>query len=151
MYYFRRFVDMRYEDAVAATKAALKRHRFAILAEIDMRQALRKHFAIDFRPYLIISACNPQLAHRAIRADEEIGSILLCNVVVHQRTNGRVEISAADPAASVGTINDVELSWIVRELRSMVQQVIDDVEAGSASGRFLHARNEADRQLAQLP
>jgi uncharacterized protein (DUF302 family) len=128
MYYFSRFVNMNFEDAVAATKEALQRHRFSILAEIDMRKALKEHLAVDFRPYLIISAYNPQLADRAIRADEEIGSILLCNVVVHQQADGGVEISVTDPAASIGTINNVELISVARDLRFLVQQAMDDIE-----------------------
>jgi uncharacterized protein (DUF302 family) len=105
---------MNFEDAVITTKQALKRHHLAVLAEIDMGKALRRNLAVGFRPYLILSACSPQLALRSIQADNEIGSILLCNVVVQQHRDGRVEISAADPAATIGTTNHVDLMWVAR-------------------------------------
>jgi uncharacterized protein (DUF302 family) len=146
MHYFSNSTDMSFEDAVAATKEALKRHHLAILAEIDLRKAFSRHLAVDFRPYLILSACSPQLAYRAIQADDEIGSILPCNVVVQQHRDGRVEISAADPAATIGTINHVDLIRISRDLRTLVQQVIDEVESWPKSGHAL--RKEANRELA---
>jgi len=145
MHYFSKSGDMSFEDAVAATTEALKRHHFVILAEIDLRKAFSRYLAVDFRPYLILSACSPQLAHRAIQADNEIGSVLPCNVVVQQHRSGRVEISAADPAAMIGTINHVDLIWISRELRTLVQQVIDEVESWPKSGNALR---KEDRELA---
>lgn len=120
MYYFSKSTNMSFEDAVATSREVLKRHQFTILAEIDLRKTLRRHLAVNFRPYIILSACSPQLARRAIEADDAIGSILLCNVVVQQHRDGHVEISAADPAATIGTINHVELMWVARELRSMI-------------------------------
>ena len=97
MYYFSNSTDMSFDDAVASTRQALKRHHFAIVAEIDLGEVLRRQLAVDFRPYVIISACSPQLVPQTIEADNEIGSILLCNLVVQQHRDGRVEISVADP------------------------------------------------------
>jgi uncharacterized protein (DUF302 family) len=136
MYNFSKSTNMSFEDAVATAREVLKRHHFAVLAEIDLRKALRRDLAVDFRPYTILSAYSPQLAHRAIQADDEIGSILLCNVVVQQHRDGRVEISAADPSATIGTINHVDLIWGARDLRSMVQQVVDDIESRPMSRRL---------------
>ena len=99
MYYLSNSTDMSFEEAVALIRDALKRHHFAILAEIDLSKVVRKQLAVDFRPYVIISACSPQSVPQAIEADNEIGSILLCNLVVQQHGDGRVEISVADPAA----------------------------------------------------
>ena len=76
MYYFSNSTDMNFDDAVASTKEALKRHHFAILAEIDLGKVLRRQLAVDFRPYVIISACSPQLVPQTIEADNEIGSTL---------------------------------------------------------------------------
>jgi uncharacterized protein (DUF302 family) len=127
MYYFSNSTDMSFDDAVASTREALKRHQFAILAEIDLGKVLRRQLAVDFRPYVIISACSPQLVPQAIEADSGIGSILLCNVVVQQHRDGRVEISVADPAATIGTINNIELISVARKLRFLIQQVIDSI------------------------
>lgn len=129
MYYFSNSTDMSFDDAVATTREALKRHHFAILAEIDLGKVLRRQLAVDFRPYVIISACSPQLVPQTIEADNEIGSILLCNLVVQQHKDGRVEISVADPSATIGTINNVELISVARKLRFMVQQVIDSISS----------------------
>jgi uncharacterized protein (DUF302 family) len=145
MHYFSKSVRTNFEDAVGATRQALEGHHLKILAEIDMSDALRKYLAVDFRPYLILSACSLPLAHRAIQANDNIGSILLCNVVVQQREEGRVEISAVDPD---GTINDVNLMWATRELRSLVQQAIDDVETLAEPQDLSRHSEAADRPLA---
>ena len=129
MYCYSNSTDMSFDDAVASTRDALKRHHFAILAEIDLGKVLRRQLAVDFRPYVIISACSPQLVPQSIEADNQIGSILLCNLVVQQHRDGRVEISVADPAATIGTINNVELISAARKLRFMVQQVIDSISS----------------------
>lgn len=138
MYYFSKTVNMTFEEAVVATEDSLQHHGFTVLAEIDVQSALKRCLAVDFRPYVIISACNPQLTHRAIQLDAEIGSIFPCNLVVQQRRDGRVEVSAADPAASLGTISHVELNWLAQEIRSRVQQVIDGVGALSKSQSVLN-------------
>ena len=146
MHYLCKSVAMSFKDAVAETKRALKRHHLVILAEIDLCNAIRTDLAVDFRPYLILSAYSPQLARQAVEADDKIGSILLCNLVVQQNMNGRVEISAVDPAATIGTINHVRLISVARELRSLVQRAIDGVESVAESSRLLRDRN-AGRQL----
>jgi uncharacterized protein (DUF302 family) len=97
MHYFSKIVMMNFEAAVDATRRALTRHDLVILAEIDLRNAIRSHLAIDFRPYLVLSACSLPLARQALEADENSGSILLCNVVVQERDDRRVEISTVDP------------------------------------------------------
>lgn len=148
MHYFCKSVTMSFEDAVAATKQALKRHHFAIVAEIDLRDAIRAHLGVDFCPYLILSTYSPQLARKAIEADDKIGSILTCNLVVQQKVNGGVEISAADPAATIGTINHVELVWVARKLRSLLRRTIDGVETFPECPRLLRDRDAGRRQLA---
>jgi uncharacterized protein (DUF302 family) len=150
MYYFSEFVNMSFEDAIGATREALKHHDFEVLAEIDLAEVLRMHLAHGSRPYAILATCSPRLARRAIRAEAEIGSIVLCNFIVQQRPDGQVEISAADPAATIGAINDVELKWVARELRSMVQQVIEDVASRPAPRSALGDREQAGCQLAEV-
>lgn len=148
MHYFSKSVRMSFEDALAALRQTLRCHHLEILAEIDLRHALRRHLAVDFRPYVILSACSLPLAHRAIQADDNIGVILLCNVVVQQHEEGHVEISAVDPDTTIGTINHVDLMWTARALRSLVQQAIDDVETPAKSQRLLRHGEAADRPLA---
>ncbi len=119
MNYLSKGVAMSFEGATAATKEALKRHRLAILAEIDLGNVLRKELAVNSGRYAILSACSPPLAHRGIELDSEVGPTLLCNVAVQEHGDGRVEISVADPLATIGTINHVELIWVARELQSL--------------------------------
>jgi uncharacterized protein (DUF302 family) len=128
MHYFSRVVMMNFADAVEATRQALNYHQLAILAEIDLRDAMKCHLALDFRPYHVLCTCSLPLARQALEADENVGSILLCNVVVQQHDDRRIEISTVDPDATIGTINHVDLVEISRELRTLVQHVIDDVE-----------------------
>ena len=151
MYYLSNSTDMSFEEAVALTRDALKRHHFAILAEIHLGKVLRRQLAMDFRPYVIISACSPQLVSQTIEADNLIGSILLCNLVVQQHREGRVEISVADPAATIGTINHIELISVARKLRFMLQQVIDSISPArvpTALGRRPRGRPSVSTRVA---
>src|SRR6516164_3682814 len=107
MHFLSKCVSMSFADAVGATKEALERQKFSILAEIDMRQVLRSDLSVDFRPYLILNACSLPLAHRAIEADHVIASMLLCEVIIQEHRDGRVEISVLDPTSTIGTINHV--------------------------------------------
>jgi uncharacterized protein (DUF302 family) len=147
MYFFSKSVNASFEDAVLATKDALKRHGFEVLAEIDMRRSFKKHLALDFRPYLILSACDPTLAHRAVQIHDGIGSVLFCNIVVQQQKNGRVNISAADPAAFMHVANHVELDCIIREIRGHLQRTIEEIEARPATRPYLSG--EARHQMAR--
>jgi uncharacterized protein (DUF302 family) len=148
MHYFSKFLNMNFKDAVSATRRSLEAHNLKILAEIDLRDALRKHLAADFRTYVILGACNLPLAQRAIHADENIGSILLCNVVVQEHEGRGVEISVVDPDSTIGTINHVDLKSTARELRALVQHAIDDVEAVPKSQRLLRDGEAGNHALA---
>jgi len=148
MYYLSKYVTMSFQDALVATKEALRRNQFAILAEIDMRKAFRRHLGLEFRPYVILATCRPQLAERAIEDDDEIGSILLCNLVVQQQKNGGVKISVADPCATIGATNHVDLISIARELRSRVQQAIDNIEPVQKFPAVLRDREKPDHKSA---
>jgi len=123
------YASISFADAVGAAKEALKREKFSILAEIDMQQVLKRHLSVDLRPYLVLSACNLPLLHRAIKADDAIGSTLLCEVVVQEHSDSCVEVSVVDPACTIGTINHVEMISIAQELQSLVQKVMEDIES----------------------
>jgi uncharacterized protein (DUF302 family) len=129
MQFFSTYASMGFADAVIAAKEALKRQEFSILAEIDMRQVLKRHLSVDLRPYLVVSACSLPLAYRAIEADDAIGSMLLCDLVVQEHGDGCVEISVADPACTIGTINHVEMISIAQDFQSLVQKLMDDIES----------------------
>lgn len=113
----------------AAAREALKREGFSILAEIDMRQVFKRHLSVDLRPYFILSVCNLPLVHRAIEADDAIGSMLLCDMVIQEHGDSCVEFSVVDPACTIGMVNHVVMISIAEELRSLVRKVMDDIES----------------------
>lgn len=135
MHFFSKCAGIGFADAVAAAKEALEHQEFSIPAEIDMQQVLKKNISVDLRPHLILSACSLPLAHRAIRDDDAIGATLLCDLVIQEHRDGSVEVSVVDPACTIGTINHVEMASIAQKLRSLVQNVIQDIEAAPKFSR----------------
>ena len=112
-----------FDETVAAVKAALASQGFGVLTEIDVRATLHKKLGVEFRPYLILGACNPSFAHRALQIEDKVGTMLPCNVVVQQK-NGSVEVSAVDPVASMQAISNPLLAEIAEQVRSRLEQVI---------------------------
>ena len=95
-----------YEQAVERTRAALKEQGFGVLTEIDVKQTLKEKLGVDFRPYVILGACNPPLAHRALEANLGIGLLLPCNVVVYDNGDGSSRVEAMDPEAALRLAGD---------------------------------------------
>jgi uncharacterized protein (DUF302 family) len=108
-YYFAKTLDAGFDDAVARTRAALQAEGFGVITEIDVTKTLKTKIDVDFRPYLILGACNPKLAHEALMLEDKVGTMLPCNVVVQQAAPGKVEIAAIDPVASMRAIDNAEL------------------------------------------
>ena len=105
-YYFNATLDLPFDDAVAATRAALAEEGFGVITEIDVRQTMKARLNEDFRPYVILGACNPRLAYEALLLEDKVGTMLPCNVVVQDAGGGRVEVSAIDPVASMQAIDN---------------------------------------------
>ncbi|UZE46920.1 DUF302 domain-containing protein [Rhodopseudomonas sp. P2A-2r] len=126
-YHFSKTVKMPFEAAVVATTEALKKHGFGVLTQIDVKDTLQKKIGVDFRPYLILGACNPKLAYEALTLEDKVGTMLPCNVVVQQREANAVEISAVDPVASMGAIDNPKLGSVAGQVRDLLQQVISDI------------------------
>src|SRR5512138_1517051 len=126
-YHFSKTVDMPFDAAVTATTAALKNHGFGVLTQIDVKDTLQKKIGADFRPYLILGACNPKLAYEALTLEDKIGTMLPCNVVVQQREGGAVEISAVDPVASMSAIRNEKLGAVAGKVRELLKQVVADI------------------------
>jgi uncharacterized protein (DUF302 family) len=125
-YHYSKIVHTGFDDAVSSTRQALKRHNFRVLTEIDMQDNFNKA-NIDFRPYVILGACNPQLTYRALQAEDKVGTMLPCNVVVQRKEDGSVEVSAVDPVASMQPIDHVVVDQVAQEIRHHLQRVIDEV------------------------
>lgn len=123
-FYFSKTIDGSFESAIEKVTNALKAEGFGILTEIDIKATLKKKLDVDFQRYTILGACNPPFAYKALLAEDKIGTMLPCNVIVQEKTAGRVEVSAVDPAASMLAIENTELGGIANEIRSRLQQVI---------------------------
>jgi uncharacterized protein (DUF302 family) len=112
-----------YEEAIPRVKDALKAEGFGVLTEIDVRKTLREKLGAEMEPYLILGACNPPLAHRALEQEREIGLLLPCNVVVRAEGKGsRVEV--ADPQAMLGIVGNAELNAVADEAKRRLQRVV---------------------------
>ena len=126
-YYLSKSVNMSFDDAVISTKEALKRHSFRVLTEIDMKDNLKKGLNVDYHPYLILGACNAELTYRALEAEDKVGTMLPCNIIVQQQEDGLVEVAAVDPVASMQAITHVVVDQVAQDIRSQLQHVIDEV------------------------
>ena len=122
-------VGLAYPEAVARTFALLKEEGFGVLTEIDVQKTLKEKLGAEFRRYVILGACNPPLAHRALQAEPEIGLILPCNVVVYEESGGSA-VSAMDPIPALGLVGNEALRPIAEEAAARLHRVIDKL--GSA-------------------
>lgn len=124
-YYFARTFDWKFNEAIDKVTAALKQEGFGILTEIDVKATLKKKLDVDFRNYRILGACNPPFAHQALQADDKIGTMLPCNVIVQDTSDGKVEIAAVDPVASMQAVDNPDLNKVAEEIRSKLRKVVD--------------------------
>ena len=126
-YYFDKKLEFSYEKAMAKVIEELKKEGFGILTEIDVKETLKKKLNVDFRKYTILGACNPPFAYQALQAEEKIGLMLPCNVVVQETADGKIEVSAIDPVASMQAIGNPKLQEIAQQVRAKLKKVIDQV------------------------
>jgi uncharacterized protein (DUF302 family) len=124
-------VNLPYAEAVARTKVALKEQGFGVLTEIDVRQTMKEKRGIEFRPYIILGACNPSLAERALMAEADIGLLLPCNVIVYEDGGGSV-IAAMDPQPVLGLVGNAALEPLAAEARQRLHTALDQVAATAA-------------------
>jgi uncharacterized protein (DUF302 family) len=117
-----------FDEAVTCTREALREEGFGVLTEIDVQATLRDRLGEDMEPYLILGACNPPYAHRALRMEPELGTLLPCNVVVYQR-DGTTHVSAADPVAMLSIVRNPELDPVAEEIRGKVERAVARVWA----------------------
>ena len=116
-----------FQEAIEKTTAALKEEGFGVLTEIDLKATLKKKLDADFYNYTILGACNPQMAYQALQAENKIGTMLPCNVIVQEREPGIVEVSAVDPAASMMAVENNSLGDIAKEVQMKLAKVIQSI------------------------
>ena len=123
-YGFGTTLAMPFDEAIERTTEALKAEGFGVLTTIDVRQTLKEKLDIDFEPYVILGACNPQLAHRGLQAEHELGLLLPCNVIVHEHA-GMSVVSVVDPAQMLGIVGDnPELRAVAAEAGERLRRVV---------------------------
>lgn len=123
-YYFSKTLSTSFDDAVRRVTEALKQEGFGILTEIDVKATLKQKLGVDFRPYRILGACNPKLAHQALTLEGKIGTMLPCNVVVQETADRQIEIVAVDPVASMMAIDNPALRQTAEEVRERLRRVV---------------------------
>ena len=124
-YYFNKDVDYSFDSAIEKVSDALGKEGFGILTQIDVKETLKKKLDVDFYRYQILGACNPAFAYKALQTEDKIGTMLPCNVIVQEKGEGKVEVSAVDPLASMQAIENPDLKVIAEEVRDKLKLVID--------------------------
>jgi uncharacterized protein (DUF302 family) len=119
--------SLSYDRAIEKVKEELSKEGFGVLTEIDVKATLKKKIDVDFDNYVILGACNPKLAHQALLAEQDIGLLLPCNVIVYEK-EGETQISAIDPAVAMGFVENEELGILASQVREKLVSVIYNIE-----------------------
>ena len=126
-YYFSKIIDENFDQAILKVTEGLKTEGFGILTEIDVQATFKKKLDVDFRPYRILGACNAPFAYKALQAEDKIGTMLPCNVIVQQLEDGKVEVAAIDPIASMQAVGNETLGSVADSVRDKLKKVIDEL------------------------
>jgi uncharacterized protein (DUF302 family) len=126
-YYFSRTLNTGFEEAISKVTEALKTEGFSVITEIDMKAKLMEKLGVEFRNYRILGACNPAFAYKALQAEEKIGVMLPCNVLVIDREDGTTEIAAVDPLASMMAVQNPELAPIAKEVTDKLRNAMNRI------------------------
>lgn len=123
-YYFNKTIKGTFDEVIAKVTASLKTEGFGVLTEIDMKKTLKSKLDVDLRNYKILGACNPAFAYKALQAEDKIGTMLPCNVIVQELEDGVVEVAAVNPMASMQAVENDELKNVAGDVTEMMENVI---------------------------
>jgi uncharacterized protein (DUF302 family) len=126
-YYFSKTLNVLYDEAVKLTNEALKSEGFGVISEINMHDKLKEKLGVDFKRYKILGACNPPYAYKALQAEDKIGTMMPCNVLVIEQGQNKIEIAAVNPIASMQAITNPSLGNIALEVTNKLKKVIDNL------------------------
>lgn len=126
-YYFKEIVNMDFDEALKRIKEELKKEGFEIRMEIDVKDTFKTKLGIDFRRYTILGACNPAIAHKALKTEENIGLLLPCNVTVQEFDTGEVQVAVIDPEASMMAVENSDITLIAGDVRNKLMHIIRSI------------------------
>lgn len=126
-YYFSKTLQSSFDEAITKVTEELKKEGFGILTEIDMQETLKKKLNVDLKKYKILGACNPPFAYQALLAEDTIGTMLPCNVIVQEKDDHIIKVSAVDPVASMMAIKNDKLGEVAGEVRAKLKKVIESL------------------------
>lgn len=126
-YYIATTINAPFGEAIEKVEAALKAQGFGIISRIDIKQTLKDKIGVDFHPYTILGACNPQLAYEALKLEDKVGTMLPCNVIVQELRPGEVEVAAVDPVASMQAIDNQPLADKAATVRGKLEKVVQSL------------------------
>jgi uncharacterized protein (DUF302 family) len=123
-YYFSKKIEGSFDKVLERVISSLKSEGFGVLTEIDVKETLKKKLDLDFRNYRILGACNPPFAYKALQAEDKIGTMLPCNVIVQEISEGEVEVAAVDPVASMKAVENQALLEIAKQVQEKLEKVV---------------------------
>lgn len=126
-YYFSKTVSGTFNDVIDNVTSSLKEEGFGVLTEIDVKETLKKKLNVDFKRYKILGACNAPYAYKALQSEDKIGTMLPCNVTVIEQGEGKIEVAAVDPVASMQGVENQSLASVANEVREKLKRVIEKV------------------------
>jgi uncharacterized protein (DUF302 family) len=126
-YYFSKSLDMPFAAAIEHVTKKLAGKGFGILTKIDVQHTMKAKLGVEFKPYMILGACNPHFAWRALQAEDKIGAMLPCNVIVTQIEPGKVEVAAVDPVAAMGAIANPRIAATAADVRLLLRETINEL------------------------
>ncbi|MFP4330507.1 MAG: DUF302 domain-containing protein [Alkalispirochaetaceae bacterium] len=126
-YYMATTLSLAFDEAVEKVTEALSKEGFGVLTDIDVRATMKKKLDVEFHNYRILGACNPAFAHKALEAEDKIGTMLPCNVILQEREPGKVEVAAVDPVSSMQAIENHALAPVATEVRNRLSRCIESL------------------------
>jgi len=126
-YYFSTRLNIPFSAAVKKVTEELEKEGFGIISKIDVTEKFKEKLDIDFRNYKILGACNPSYAYKALQIEDKIGTMLPCNVIIQETEDGKIEVAAIDPIASMQAVEVIELLKVAEEIRKLLKRVIDNL------------------------
>ena len=126
-YYFTKTLARSFDETLAKLTEELKKEGFGILTEIDVKETLKKKLNVDFRRYKILGTCNPPFAYEALQAEDKIGILLPCNVIIQEKDDGQVEVSAIDPMETMKVVGNPKLKALAEQVQAKLKRVVANI------------------------